>query len=139
MIMRHDAPQIPLCVGEIVSFATKKNAMALGVVRWLTVDEDGVYRAGIEIIGTRAEPVRLRAAQDEDNPSAARPALALPFFGADEKVAALAALPGTFSEQGVLIVESPDSETQVWIEMTDLVDVTPSCERFAYRIAPRKA
>jgi len=138
-IMRHDAPRIPLCVGEIVSFATKKNAVALGVVRWLTVDEAGVYRAGIEIIGKRADPVRLRGAQDEDNPSAARPALALPFFGADEKVAALAALPGTFSEQGVLIVESPDRETQVWIEMTDLVDVTPSCERFSYRIAPRKA
>ena len=136
--MRHDAPQIPLCVGEIVSFATKKNAVALGVVRWLTVDEAGVYRAGAEIIGKRADSVRLRAAADEDNPSAARPALALPFFGADETVATLAALPGTFSEQAVLIVERPGTEAQVWIEINSLIDATPSCERFSYRIAPRK-
>jgi len=137
-IMRHDTPRLPLCVGEVVSFSAKKNSLALGVVRWLTVDEAGVYRAGVEIIGRRADPVRLRAAADEDNPSAARPALALPFFGADEKVATLAALPGTFSEQAVLIVESPGTETQVWIEMNSLIDATPSCERFSYRIAPRK-
>ena len=80
----------------------------------------------------------MRAAEEEDNPSAARPALALPYFGADEKVATLAALPGTFSEQAVLIVESPDTETQVWIELNSLIDATPSCERFSYRIAPRK-
>lgn len=137
-IMRHDAPRTPVCVGEIVSFATKKRDLALGIVRWLTVDEAGIYRAGVEIIGTRADPVRLRAAQDEDNPSAARPALALPFFGADEKLSSLVARPGTFNEQGVLIVESPASETQVRIQMDSLIDATPSCERFSYRIAPRK-
>ena len=133
-IMRHDPPRTPLCVGEIVAFATKERASAIGLVRWLTVDEAGVYRAGVEIIGKRADSVTLRAAENEDNPGAARPALALPFFGADEKVAALAALPGTFSERGVLIVESPDSETQVRIQMKSLIDATPSCERFSYRI-----
>lgn len=134
-IMRHDPPRAPLCVGEIVSIATKGRASAIGLVRWLTVDEAGVYRAGVEMIGKRADSVTLRAAEDEDNPGAARPALALPFFGADEKVATLMALPGTFSEQGVLIVESLASETQVRIQMKNLIDATPSCERFSYRIA----
>jgi hypothetical protein len=79
----------------------------------------------------------LRAAEDEDNPDAARPALAMPFFGADEKVATLAALPGTFREQGVLIVQSLESDAQVRVQMNSLIDATPSCERFTYRVAPR--
>jgi hypothetical protein len=132
--MRHNAPQTPLWVGEIVSFVIKAGARAIGLVRWLTVDETGTYRAGIEIIGKRADPVSLRAAEDEANPGVEQPALALPFFGADEKVATLAALPGTFSEGGVLIVESPGTEVQVRIEMNSLIDATPSCERFSYRI-----
>jgi hypothetical protein len=136
-IMRPDPPQIPLCVGEIVSIATKKLASAIGLVRWCTVDEAGVYRAGVEIIGKRADSVKLRAAEDEDNPDAARPALAMPFFGADEKVATLAALPGTFREQGVLIVQSLESDAQVRVQMNSLIDATPSCERFTYRVAPR--
>jgi hypothetical protein len=71
---------------------------------------------------------------DEDNPGAARAALALPFLGADEKVATLAALPGTFSERGVLIVENLGSGNQVRIQMKSLTDATPSCDRFSYRI-----
>jgi len=137
-IMRHDAPHTPLCVGEIVSFATKAHAPAIGLVRWLTVDEAGIYRAGVEIIGKRADSVRLRAAEDEANPGVEQPALALPFFGADEKVATLTALPGTFSERGVLMVESPGTEAQVRIQMNSLIDATPSCERFTYRISNRK-
>ena len=133
-IMRHDPPQTPLCAGEIVSFATKKLASTIGVVRWLTVDEAGVHRAGIQIIGKRADSVSLRAAKDKDNPGAARAALALPFLGAEEKVATLATLPGTFSERGVLIVKSLASGDQVRIQMTSLVDATPSCDRFSYRI-----
>lgn len=136
-IMRRDAPQIPLCVGEIVSIATKKRAPAIGLVRWFSVDEAGIYRAGIEVISKRADCVGLRAAEHESNPGAARPALAMPFFGADEKVATLSALPGTFREGGVLIVERPDSDTRVRIQMNSLIDATPSCERFTYRVAPR--
>ena len=103
-------------------------------MRWLTVDEAGVHRAGIQIIGKRADSVSLRAAKDKDNPGAARAALALPFLGAEEKVATLATLPGTFSERGVLIVKSLASGDQVRIQMTSLVDATPSCDRFSYRI-----
>lgn len=133
-IMRQDPPQTLLCVGEIVSIATKKRAPAIGLVRWFTVDEAGIYRAGVEIIGKRADSVNLRAAEDEGNPGAARPALALPFFGADENVATLAAPPGTFSEGGVLIVESPGSDAQVRVQMKSLIDATPTCERFTYRV-----
>jgi hypothetical protein len=133
-IMRQDAPQTFLCVGEIVSIATKKRAPAIGLVRWYTVDESGIYRAGIEIIGKRADSIAVRAAKDEGNPGAARPALALPFFGADEKVATLAAPPGTFSEGRVLIVDSPGSDARVRVQMKSLIDATPSCERFTYRV-----
>jgi hypothetical protein len=136
-ILRYDPPRIPLCVGEVVSIAAKGRVSAIGLVRWLTIDEAGIHRAGAEIIATRADCVSLRPTEDEDNPGAARPALALPFFGAGEKVASLVAPPGTFSEQGELIVESLNSEFQVRIEMTNLIDATPSCERFSYRIAPR--
>jgi hypothetical protein len=65
--------------------------------------------------------------------NAARPALAMSFFGADEKVATLAAPPGTFHERGVLIVESPGSEARVRVRMNSLIDATLSCERFTYR------
>jgi hypothetical protein len=133
-IMRQDAPQTFLCVGEIVSIATKKRAPAIGLVRWYTVDESGIYRAGIEIIGKRADSIAVRAAKDEGNLGAARPALALPFFGADEKVATLAAPPGTFSEGRVLIVDSPGSDARVRVQMKSLIDATPSCERFTYRV-----
>ena len=136
-IMRRDPPQTPPCVGEIVCIAKQGRTSTIGLVRWLTVDETGIYRAGVEAIAKRADSVTLRAAEDEDNPGAARPALALPFFGADEKVATLAALPGTFSERGVLIVESPGTEVQVRIQMNSLIDATPSCERFTYRITDR--
>jgi hypothetical protein len=132
-IMRRDPPQTPLCVGEIVAIATRKGTPPIGIVRWFSVDEGGVYRAGIEVIGKRADIASLRAAKDESNPNAARPALAIPFFGADEKVATLVAPPGTFREQGVLIVESPGSESRVRVRMDSLIDATPSCERFTYR------
>lgn len=132
-ITRSDPPHNPPCVGEIVSFSTKKNTSAIGLVRWFTVDESGIYRAGIEIIGKRADSISIRAVEDASNTGAARPALAMPFFGADEKVATLVALPGTFREQGRLIVQSAESETQVTVQMDSLVDATPSCERFTYR------
>lgn len=135
-ITRSDPPQNPPCVGEIVSFSTKKNTSAIGLVRWFTVDEAGIYRAGIEIIGKRADSISIRAAEDAGNAGAARPALAMPFFGADEKVATLVALPGTFREQGTLIVQSADSENQVTVQMNSLMDATPSCERFTYRVGP---
>ena len=133
-ILRHDPPQTPLCAGEIVSFATKKRPSTIGVVRWLTVDEAGVHLAGIDIISKHADSISLRAAKDKDNPGAARAALALPFLCDDQKVATLAALPGTFRVRGVLIVESLGSENQVRIQMTSLVDATPNCDRFSYRI-----
>jgi hypothetical protein len=137
-ILRNDPPQTPLCAGEIVSFATKKLPSTIGVVRWLTVDEAGVHCAGIEIISKHAESVSLRAAKDKDNPGAARAALALPFLCDDEKVATLAASPGTFSERGVLIVENLGSGNQVRIQMKSLIDATPSCDRFSYRITHGK-
>jgi hypothetical protein len=134
-IMRRDPPRTPMCVGEIISLAGKGGrASAIGLVRWLTVDEVGVYRAGAEIIGTRAECVSLRRPGDEESLGAERKALALPYFGAAEKVATLIAPPGTFSEQGELIVENSANKAQARIEMTSLIDATPSCERFSYRI-----
>ena len=133
-ILRHDPPQTPLCVGEIVAIGTRKGTPPIGIVRWFSVDEAGIYRAGIEVIGKRADSASVRAGKDEGNPGAARPALAIPFFGADEKVATLVAPPGTFHEQGVLIVESPGSESRVRVKMDSLIDATPSCERFTYRV-----
>jgi hypothetical protein len=135
-IMRSDPPQSPLCVGEIVSIASKQRPPAIGLVRWFTVDDAGIYRAGVEIVGNRADSVSLRAVEKVGNPGAARAALAMPFFGADENVATLVAPPGTFREEGMLIVQSPDSETQVRVQMDSLIDATPSCERFTYRVAP---
>ena len=133
-IMRRDPPRTPMCVGEVIALAGKGRASAFGLVRWLTVDEVGVYRAGAEIIGTRAECVSLRRSGDEESLGAERRALALPYFGAAEKVATLIAPPGTFSERGELIVENTANKAQARIAMTSLIDATPSCERFSYRI-----
>lgn len=133
-ITRTDRPKTPLCTGEIVSIVKKKRASIMGLVRWFTVDEAGIHRAGVEIIGKRAESVLLRSAEQESKPGAARPALAMPFFGADEKVATLVALPGTFREGGVLVVQSSDGDAQVRVRMNSLIDATPSCERFTYRV-----
>lgn len=137
-IVRRDPPRTPLCVGEIVSIATNKGASAIGLVRWFIVDEAGVHRAGIEIIGKRADSVNLRPLKHESNPDAARPALAMPFFGADEKAATLAALPGTYQEGGVLVVKCLETQAQVRVQMDSLIDATPSCERFTYRVSARK-
>jgi hypothetical protein len=130
-VIKHIRPNNPIGVGEVMGIQFPKDAAdperwALGVVRWLSIANEGEYQAGVEIFAPEAWPAVIRG------DLGARPALIIPNAGTPG-AGSLVTHCGVYARDRVLDVEAPGEQLRV--RAVSLLDTTPGFERFSYQSA----
>ncbi|MFT5445833.1 MAG: hypothetical protein ACI9DC_000994 [Gammaproteobacteria bacterium] len=136
-ILRETQPATPVGVGELVGmqFPLRGDGefdWAIGVVRWLSIDGDQEYQAGVQTLGELATPVTAFSENVTDTITRIpRPTLALPSMGT-EPGNTLIAPRGLFTRGDMLRIQT---DNHSWlVEALALSEGTSTYDRFTYRI-----
>jgi len=65
-VIKNDKPRETVRVGDLVGIAdagakTSADKWNLGIIRWLMIRQNKIYKVGIQMIGKKAHPVAIRA------------------------------------------------------------------------------
>ena len=136
-LLHETRPVNPVGVGELVGmqFPLRGDGefdWAIGVVRWLSIDGDQEYQAGVQTLGEFATPVTAFSENVTDTIiRIPRPTLALPSIGT-ELGNTLITPRGLFSRGDMLRVQA---DNHSWlVEALALSESTSTYDRFTYRV-----
>lgn len=134
----HDGrPDSFVGVGDLVGLqfplrGDDEDDWSLGVIRWISVDEENRHQAGIQMLAERCSPVTVQAESGTGSMTRIpRPALALPSVGTDAS-STLITPGGMFNAGDQMRVEAG---TRQWLlEATAINESTGTYDRFSYRV-----
>jgi hypothetical protein len=133
-ILKRDAPEIPVGVGQVVAVAMSDDDWKLGLVRWMRLDGAGAYRIGIEFLQGSVEAVALRKAGRGKEPDPPRPALVLTPLERGTLPTLIAPL-GTIARGPMFELERPSTFDRQIVNATDPFSETSYFERLGFEVA----
>ncbi len=131
---QHSDRRLAIGVGELVGVQLRSTKRRLGIVRWLSIDDEGHYRAGIEYLQGLPEPVAVREIDPKAGPGSRRPGIALlPNRGM--RTPSLVALLGTQQKHNLFLLERGGPQGPLEIRTLSMMDRTHFFERLGFEVA----
>lgn len=132
---RDTPPRLPVGVGDLVGLqfplrGDAEDEWTIAVVRWIHINEDDDYQAGVQILSPTAVPLTVHLESlDETSSRVPSPALALPCI--DDRPSSTLMVPRGQFAQGTLLRAVGGGRT-VLLRLAARSEATGSFERFAY-------